>query len=145
MISYALAEIISVLQSLALLIHICVILNKQIWQLLTPKMAISELSGNTVKIELTYLPKLFDIWHFSLQNRPNWQQIQLFTSILFNLTQRLSHLMILQAWSFIKRFTTASTKFSKNRSCPQIICFENAELAPIARSKMSRAQFQKFF
>ena len=96
----------------------CVILRKQIWQLLTPKMAISKLSGNTVKIKPNYLPKPFDIWHLSLHNRSNWHQIQVFASILFNLTPRLSISMRFQAWSFIKRFTAASKIFWKDWGCP---------------------------
>ena len=90
---------------------LCVILSKEIWQLLAPKMAISKLSGNTVKIKPNYLPNPFDFWHISLQNRSNWLKIQVVTSISYNLTPRLRKLVILEVLSSKKRFSTASSKF----------------------------------
>ena len=89
------------------------ILRMQIWQLLTPKMAFSKLSGNTVKIKTSYLPKTFDIWHFSLQIWLNWLIIQILTLISFNLTSWSLNLVKFEVWSFIKRFTTASSIFTK--------------------------------
>ena len=90
-----------------------VILRMQLWQLLTPEMVISKLSGNTVKIKTNYLPKTFDIWHFSLQNWLNWHIIQILTLISFNLTPWSLNLVKFEVWSFIKRFTTASSIFTK--------------------------------
>ena len=96
----------------------------QIWQLLIPEMGISKLSGNTVKIITNYLPKAFDIWHFSLQNWLNWHTIRILSLISFNLTPRSLNLVKFEVWSFIKRFTTASPKFTKIKyvlvlySCP---------------------------
>ena len=76
-------------------------------------MVISKLSGNTVKIKTIYLPKTFDIWHFSLQNWFNLHIIQILTLISFNLTPRSLHLVKFEVWSFIKRFTTASSILTK--------------------------------
>ena len=90
-----------------------VILRMQLWQLLTPEMVISKLSGNTVKIITNYLPKAFDIWHFSLQNWLNWHTIRILSLISFNLTPRSLNLVKFEVWSFIKRFTTASSIFTK--------------------------------
>ena len=89
------------------------ILKRQIWQLLTSKTTISKLSGNTVKIITNYLPKAFDIWHFSLQNWLNWHTIRILSLISFNLTPRSLNLVKFEVWSFIKRFTTASSIFTK--------------------------------
>ena len=90
-----------------------VILRMQIWQLLTPKMAFSKLSGNTVKIKTNYLLKPFDIRHFSLQNWLNCHIIQILALISFNLTPKSLILVKFEIWSFIKRFTTASPIFTK--------------------------------
>ena len=89
------------------------ILKMQIWQLLIPEMGISKLSGNTVKIITNYLPKAFDIWHFSLQNWLNWHTIRILSLISFNLTPRSLNLVKFEVWSFIKRFTTASSILTK--------------------------------
>ena len=90
-----------------------VILRMQIWQLLTPKMAFSKLSGNTVKIKTNYLLKPFDIRHFSLQNWLNCHIIQILALISFNLTPKSLILVKFEVWSFINRFTTASPIFTK--------------------------------
>ena len=103
----------TVLSSLALVTSWAVVLRMQIWGILYIEIAISKLSGSTVKVKPNYLPKPLDFWHISLQNCSNWPQIQVLNSIVFNLMPRLSNWMILQAWSFIKRFTAASTKFRK--------------------------------
>ena len=50
----------TVLSSLALVTSSAVVLRMQIWGLLYIKIAISKLSGNTVKIKPNYLPKLLD-------------------------------------------------------------------------------------
>ena len=120
------------------------ILSRLIWQLLSNKMAISKPSGNTVKIETSYSPKAFDIWHFSLQNRSNCHKIQIWGSIFFNLTPRSSNLVRFKAWSFIKRFTTASTKFmSKFMSASFVGC----KKLPKNGSKKRRDRYfnQNFF
>ena len=51
------------------------------------------------------------VYYFSLEIELNWHKIRLWNSITSNLMSRLSNLMRVEVWSFIKRFSTASTKF----------------------------------
>ena len=113
MIGNNLADTNSVLQSLTLLTFITEILSRQIWQHLTSRMVISKPSGNTVKITSKSNAKVFRYLTFSLENRSNWHYIQILTSISLNLTPSFLNFVKFEVWSFIKRFTAASAKFSK--------------------------------
>ena len=61
---------------------------------------------NSKQIQLTSL-LIFDTF------QSNWHNYQILTLIFFNLTPRVSNLMRFEAWSFIKRFTKASSNLSK--------------------------------
>ena len=80
---------------------------------LVPKNAISKQSGNTVSSTLQNSRKLFVIFDFPLKIKFNWRKIQLVDQISFNLMPRLTNLATVEVWSFIKRFSMASTKFRK--------------------------------
>ena len=66
-------------------------------------------SGNTVKFQINHLPKTPWYLTFSTANSIKMKLIQISTLISFHLLPRLTNLVTIEVWSFIKRFTTAST------------------------------------
>ena len=88
----------------------------------------------------------FDIWHISLQNWSNWHNYQILTLIFFNLAPIVSNLMRFEAWSFIKRFTTASSNLSKFNKMSLVDLKLESETAPKNGSKIRQTEdFKHFF
>ena len=99
------------------------------------------LLGPLCNLQFRFTNQSFFISTFFCKIKVTWHQIHVLTKISIRLTSRLTKLVRFKAWSSIKRFTTASTKFSKIAA----ICFVlGAKNGPKNKSNTIKKFWWKF-